>query len=116
MLRQTQFKSVVKQNSLGLEVNPLFLDYEWTALHHGVDRPDIFADNSDSYQLNRAEEKQTYDNRRYAYLEVVPEDQFRYQVAGADRHAQQCKYETDKCNEPQRNLGQVCNAQHREVI
>ena len=79
-------------------------------------RTDVFADDSQCDQLNGAEEEEAENDWGDADVEVGPEDQLVNQVEHAGEKADERRDEADEDDQAQGHLGQIGDAQHREVV
>jgi len=99
-----------------LEVDALALHHQRAPLHLGVDCPDILAQNSNRYQLHRAEKEDADDQGSDAHREAVPVQQLVGEVAESRQSAERGRHKPRKGDDAQRHLGEVGNAEHRHVV
>ena len=81
-----------------------------------MDRADVLAENSHGNQLHRAEEENTDHQRRDAYREAIPEQQFVEQVAEPGQNAEGGSGKPGEGHQPQRHLRKIGDAQHRHIV
>jgi len=97
-------------------VDAFFFCYEGTAEDEGMDGADVFADDAEGDELDGAKEEQAKYNGSDADGEIVPENELVNQVKHTGDEAEEGADEPDEDDEAEGHLGEVGDAQHREVV
>src|ERR1700686_3402430 len=101
---------------LVLEIQPFAFHHQRAVVHLRVDVPDVLADDAHEEKLERSQEEHSNGDGRDTQRELVPEHQFVCEVARAAKHGEQRSRKSRERDQSQRNLGQLGDAEHSEVV
>ncbi len=77
---------------------------------------DVLPNDAQRDQLHRAKKEEAEDNRRQAHRKAIPEDKFVNEVEHPGEEAEKRGDKAEKDDQAQRNLREIRDPQHREVV